>query len=150
MDHKDCIFCQIINGDIPSAKVYEDEHVYAFLDISQVTKGHTLVIPKTHTRNIYDTPGDVAKELFERIPQLARAIKMTYQPDGMNILNNNEKAASQTVFHLHFHLIPRYLESDNSFNFTWENNTDHYTLEDLQNIANDIHLNIDNDNLHIS
>ncbi|NAP00073.1 HIT domain-containing protein, partial [Halomonas sp. MG34] len=91
MTHDDCIFCKIINGDIPSAKVYEDEHVYAFLDISQVTKGHTLVIPKQHTKNIYETSPEVASELFGRVPLIANAIKKAYNPIGMNLLNNNEK-----------------------------------------------------------
>ena len=61
MTMSDCIFCKIINGEIPSAKVYEDEHVYAFLDISQVTKGHTLVIPKEHVPNVYELQEDVAR-----------------------------------------------------------------------------------------
>ena len=91
MSHEDCIFCKIIDGELPSAKVYEDDHVLAFLDISQVSKGHTLVIPKQHTRNLYDTPPEVAKELFERVPMIANAIKKAYNPIGMNLLNNNEK-----------------------------------------------------------
>lgn len=137
MDHKDCIFCKIINGELPSAKVYEDEHVYAFLDISQVAEGHTLVIPKVHTRNIYDTPGEVAKELFARVPAIANAIKESYEPIGMNILNNNEKAANQAVFHLHFHLIPKY-EKGEGFSANWEIHDGEYTQEDLQQIASKI------------
>ena len=112
MKHEDCIFCKIIDGEIPSAKVYEDDHVYAFLDISQVTKGHTLIIPKTHTKNIYETPAAVASELFARVPAISNAIKKTYKPIGMNLLNNNEAPADQSVFHLHIHLIPRYGEND--------------------------------------
>ena len=142
MGHEDCIFCKIIDGEIPSAKVYEDEHVYAFLDISQVTKGHTLVIPKIHTRNIYDTPADVAQELFARIPKIANAIKKVYNPIGMNILNNNEKPASQTVFHLHIHLIPKYKE-DEGFSPIWETNEGSYTPEDLQQIAREIETTIE-------
>lgn len=141
MSHDDCIFCKIIKGDIPSAKVYEDEEVFAFLDISQVTKGHTLVIPKTHTKNIYETPPEVAKELFARIPAIANAIKEVYQPLGMNILNNNEAAAEQSVFHLHLHLIPRYGEGD-GYKLDWTTHNDDYTNEDLQNIASEIHSNI--------
>lgn len=137
MSHEDCIFCKIIKGDIPSAKVYEDEHVYAFLDISQVTKGHTLVIPKTHTKNIYETPPEVARELFERVPKIANAIRDAYQPKGMNVLNNNEAAAEQSVFHLHLHLIPRYGEGD-GYDLGWTVHNDDYTSEDLQQIASDI------------
>ncbi|GGH73229.1 protein hit [Compostibacillus humi] len=137
MSHEDCIFCKIINGEIPSAKVYEDEHVYAFLDISQVTKGHTLVIPKVHTKNIFETPPEVAKELFARVPIIANAIRDAYQPLGMNLLNNNERAAEQSVFHLHIHLIPRYGEGD-GYTPNWTTHNDDYTPEDLQNIAADI------------
>lgn len=137
MGHEDCIFCKIIKGDIPSAKVYEDEHVYAFLDLSQVTKGHTLVIPKTHKKNIYETPPEVAKELFARVPVIANAIKNTYKPLGMNVLNNNEPAAEQSVFHLHLHLIPRYGEED-GYTPNWTVHTDEYNSDDLQRIAKEI------------
>lgn len=137
MGHEDCIFCKIIAGDIPSAKVYEDEHVYAFLDISQVSKGHTLVIPKKHARNIYDTSDDVAAELFARIPKISKAIKTSYNPDGLNILVNNEKAADQSVFHLHIHLIPKYKDNE-GYSANWVTHTNDYTAESLQQIATDI------------
>ncbi|WP_173917011.1 HIT family protein [Halobacillus sp. Marseille-Q1614] len=136
-----CIFCQIINGDIPSAKVYEDEEVYAFLDISQVTKGHTLVIPKKHTKDIYSTDDEVAEKLFARVPKIANAIKKTYQPAGLNLLNNNEEPAGQSVFHLHIHLIPRYGKED-GFKPEWTVHSDDYTPEDLQEIASSIQNNI--------
>lgn len=134
MAHEDCIFCKIIAGEIPSAKVYEDEHVYAFLDISQVTKGHTLVIPKAHVKNIYETSTDVASELFARVPRIANAIKAAFQPKGLNLLNNNEAAADQSVFHLHIHLIPRYGEGD-GFSSNWTVHTEDYSSEELQDIA---------------
>ncbi|RDW19897.1 HIT family protein [Oceanobacillus chungangensis] len=141
MSHKDCVFCKIINGELPSAKVYEDEEVLAFLDLTQITKGHTLVVPKIHTKNIYETTPEVAKELFARIPVIANAIKDTYKPLGMNLLNNNEKAAEQSVFHLHVHLIPRYGEGD-GYTPNWTTHTDEYTSEDLQQIAKKINENI--------
>ncbi|MFD1360986.1 HIT family protein [Lentibacillus salinarum] len=137
MAHEDCIFCKIINGEIPSAKVYEDEDVYAFLDISQVTKGHTLVIPKTHTQNIYETSPEVAAKLFERIPTIANAIKKAYKPVGMNLLNNNGEFADQSVFHLHIHLLPRYDEND-GFSSNWQVHSDDYSQDDLQQIAKEI------------
>src|SRR5699024_1418801 len=139
--HTDCIFCKIINGDIPSAKVFEDEDVYAFLDISQNTKGHTLIIPKVHTKNIYETEEIVAAQLFSRVPKIANAIKETFQPAGINILNNNEEAAGQTVFHLHLHLIPRYDESD-GFGLKWITHEDQYSRDDLTTIATAINKNI--------
>ncbi len=141
MSHEDCIFCKIVNGEIPSAKVYEDEHVYAFLDISQVSKGHTLVIPKQHARNIYDTPADVASELFARIPKISNAIKAAYHPDGLNILVNNEAPADQSVFHLHIHLLPKY-EDTEGYSSNWLTHQDDYTSEDLQEIADHINKGI--------
>ncbi|HLQ73272.1 MAG TPA: HIT family protein [Bacillota bacterium] len=141
MTHDNCIFCKIIDGDIPSAKVFENEHVFAFLDISQVSKGHTLIIPKQHTRNLYDTPPEVAKHLFEAVPHISNAIKDAYNPVGMNVLNNNEEAASQTVFHLHLHLIPKY-ENGDGLSTNWITNESAYTSDDLAEIAQTINENI--------
>src|SRR5690625_521692 len=137
MRHDDCLFCKIIDGDIPSAKVYEDEHVFAFMDISQVTKGHTLIIPKIHTKNIYEKTEEVAGHLCASVPKIANAIKKAYNPSGMNLLNNNEADAGQTVFHYHIHLIPRY-DANDGFGINWKVNRDKYSEEDLQSIAKDI------------
>lgn len=137
MAHDDCLFCSIIDGKIPSAKVYEDEHVYAFLDISQVTEGHTLVIPKKHVQDIYELEEDVASKFFARIPKIAKAVKKAYQAVGINLLNNNEYAAGQRVFHLHIHVIPRY-GNDDGFDATWITQNDNYTPEKLQEIAGKI------------
>ncbi|HEQ8831119.1 TPA: HIT family protein [Streptococcus pyogenes] len=109
---ENCIFCSIIQGDIPSSKVYEDEQVLAFLDISQTTKGHTLVIPKQHVRNLLEMTAETASHLFARIPKIARAIQSATGATAMNIINNNEALAEQTVFHAHVHLVPRYNEED--------------------------------------
>lgn len=109
---ENCIFCQIINGDIPSAKVYEDDEVMAFLDITQTTTGHTLLIPKKHVRNVLDMTDDIAKEVFARLPKVARAVQKATDACGMNIINNNETIAGQTVFHAHIHLVPRFSDED--------------------------------------
>lgn len=138
---KDCIFCQIIAGDIPSAKVYEDEDVYAFLDISQVTKGHTLVIPKAHVKDIYQTNQEIASQLFARVPKISTAIEKSFKPKGINILSNTGEAAGQSVFHLHLHLIPRYDQTD-GFKPTWITHTDDYSAKELAEIANSISQNI--------
>ncbi|USS93814.1 HIT family protein [Fructilactobacillus ixorae] len=114
-----CVFCKIIQGQIPSYPVYEDEAVLAFLDISQATPGHTLVIPKKHIQDIFAFDADTAGQVFARIPRIARAIKAS-NPNiaGMNIVNDNGKLAYQSVFHAHFHLIPRYSQADDfSINF---------------------------------
>ena len=109
---ENCIFCNIIAGHIPSSKVYEDDDVMAFLDISQTTKGHTLLVPKEHVRNILDMSEEQATTLFSRLPKLARALYKTTGAVGMNIINNNEEIAGQTVFHAHIHLVPRYDTND--------------------------------------
>lgn len=133
----DCIFCKIVNGEIPSAKVYEDEEVYAFLDISQVTKGHTLLIPKKHKKNVFELSETEAGSLFQRVPFIAKALKSAYNAEGLNILNNNGEAAGQTVFHYHIHLIPRFGRED-GFHPVFKTHDNGYTGDDLQKIAQDI------------
>lgn len=133
----DCIFCKIVQGEIPAAKVFENEHVVAFLDISQVTKGHTLVIPKVHKENVFELTPEIAKNIFETVPEIANALKSVYHPLGLNIVNNNGEAAGQTVFHYHVHLIPRYGKQE-GFSAKWANNMDKYTPADYQAIAGKI------------
>ncbi|KYG90696.1 HIT family protein [Metasolibacillus sp. FSL H7-0170] len=108
----ECLFCKIIDGSIPSIKVYEDEHVYAFMDIMPLTKGHTLLIPKKHCRDLFEMPEDVASHLYAAAPKVAKAIQSAFNPIGLNTVNNNGAAAGQTVFHYHLHFIPRYDETD--------------------------------------
>ena len=107
-----CIFCKIIKGDIPCYKVYEDDDVLAFLDISQTTKGHTLVIPKKHYDNFLATP----KELMNKVMNVAQIIGQVQihqlGAKGVNILTNCYKEAGQTVMHFHVHVIPRYEGTD--------------------------------------
>jgi histidine triad (HIT) family protein len=138
----DCIFCKIINGEIPAAKVFENEHVVAFLDISQVTKGHTLVIPKVHKENIFKLTPEIARNIFEVVPKIANALKTEFNPVGLNAVNNNGEEAGQSVFHFHLHLIPRYGKGD-GFGAVWKNNQSEYSAEDYQRMAENIkkHLN---------
>jgi histidine triad (HIT) family protein len=133
----DCIFCKIVNGEIPAAKVFENDHVVAFLDISQVTKGHTLIIPKVHKENLYELTPEISSELFKVAPKIANAIKEAYQPVGLNLVNNNGEKAGQSVFHFHMHLIPRYGEGD-GFGAVWKSNQSNYTPDDLRKIADSI------------
>lgn len=137
----DCIFCKIVNGEIPSAKVFENEHIVAFLDISQVTKGHTLVIPKVHKENVYELTPEIAGQIFEVVPKIANALNATYNPIGMNLVNNNGEKAGQSVFHFHLHLLPRYGEGD-GFGAVWKTHQSEYTPEDYQKMANDIKQNL--------
>lgn len=116
---ENCIFCQIVSGTIPSSKVYEDDKVMAFLDITQTTNGHTLLIPKKHVRNVLEMDQETARDLFVQLPKIARAVQKTTGAAGMNIINNNEEVAGQTVFHAHIHLVPRFDSNDGiSINYT--------------------------------
>lgn len=108
----DCIFCKIVAGEIPASKVYEDEQVLAFLDISQVTPGHTLLIPKKHAKNLLEMTGQESSLLFALLPDLARKIQVATGASGMNFISNSEEVAGQTVFHTHVHLVPRYGDND--------------------------------------
>lgn len=133
----DCIFCKIINGEIPCAKVYEDEHVLAFMDIMQVTKGHTLVIPKVHKENVFELTPDLAKNFFESVTKVAGAVKKQLNPKGLNLINNNGKEAGQTVFHYHMHIVPRY-GKDDGLGIVWKSHQSDYTAEDLAKLAETI------------
>lgn len=132
----DTIFGKIIRKEIPSYTVYEDDTVYAFLDLSQVTKGHTLVVPKKATTNILTADSETASAVFARIPKIARAIQAAF-PDceGMNLLSNAGDIASQSVFHWHVHLIPRYSKTDDGFGLKWQEHGEDYTAEQLAHIA---------------
>jgi histidine triad (HIT) family protein len=130
----DCIFCKIIDGTIPSTKVYEDENVYAFMDVSPLTKGHTLLVPKQHVQDLFEMPEDVARNLYAVAPKIANALKSAFNPQGMNTLNNNGAFAGQSVFHYHLHFIPRYDESD-GLKMKWETKQGEFTPEALQSLA---------------
>jgi histidine triad (HIT) family protein len=106
----------------------------AFLDISQVTKGHTLVIPKVHKENLYEIDPETARNYFEAVPEIAKAIKAEFDPVGLNLINNNGEIAGQTVFHFHSHLIPRYGKSD-GLGVVWKSHQSEYTASDLQEIS---------------
>lgn len=105
---KDCIFCKITNGKIPSNKVYEDENFFAFLDITPKSEGHTLVIPKKHFENIFDADEEILSLYGGVFKKISDKLKEDYNYDGVNIVNNSGKASGQEVMHLHFHVIPRY------------------------------------------
>ena len=122
----DCIFCKILAGEIPSYKLYEDENVLAFLDITQGTKGHTLIIPKEHIKNVYELDEETASNIFKVVPKIANALKAAFNPIGLNIVNNNEKPL-QSVFHFHIHFIPRY--EDDGMTLSTINNYGKYEPE---------------------
>ena len=108
----ECIFCKIVAGELPSAKVYEDETVYVFMNLQQKNPGHSLIIPKAHVPNIYSISEDLAADIARVATRVAKATKKAFAPDGVNLLQNNEPAAMQAVFHYHTHVIPRYIGDD--------------------------------------
>lgn len=132
------IFGKILTGEIPSFKVYEDDYVYAFLDISQVTKGHTLLIPKKASANIFETDEETMKHIGAALPKVANAIKRAFNPDGLNIIQNNGEFADQSVFLIHFHLIPRYENDIDGFGYKWETHEDILDNDAKQQIAEQI------------
>jgi Diadenosine tetraphosphate (Ap4A) hydrolase and other HIT family hydrolases len=101
------IFAKILRGEIPAVKVYEDEFVLAFMDVMPQADGHVLVIPKAKARGLLDVPPEVLAALVLRVQKVAAAVKTAFDADGLTILQYNEPAGGQTVFHLHFHIIPR-------------------------------------------
>lgn len=103
-----CVFCKILAGNIPSAKVYEDEHIEAFLDINPVHAGHTLVVPRAHHRNLYETPDETLAAMIRATKTIALAVKKAMGADGTNVHINNDPAAGQIISHVHFHIIPRF------------------------------------------
>lgn len=103
-----CLFCKIIAGEIPSTKVYEDDTVLAFLDLHPVNIGHTLIVPKTHATNLYDTPDETLAHMMTVVKKLSVAVKSALGADGINIEMNNDPVAGQVIFHTHLHIIPRF------------------------------------------
>ena len=104
----DCIFCKIVTGEIPSYKIYEDENVLAFLDITPINPGHTLVIPKKHYKNIIDTPDELLQGMALAVKKIAPAIIKAVKADAWNLGANNGAVAGQIVMHTHWHIMPRF------------------------------------------
>ena len=104
----DCVFCRIIAGQIPSTKVFEDEHTLAFMDIGQVNPGHVLVTVKKHAANLFELDDAQAAASARTAARVAKAIESAFKPEGMSVYQANGRAAGQTVFHYHVHLLPRH------------------------------------------
>ena len=103
-----CVFCKVIQGEIPCDKVYEDDEVLAFLDINPINKGHCLVIPKEHYDNLLEMPEELAQQIIRVVKKVAPSVMEATQADGFNLGVNSGSAAGQIVFHAHFHVIPRH------------------------------------------
>ena len=113
----DCVFCKIVAGQIPSTKVFEDEHTLAFMDLGQVNPGHVLVAVKKHAENLYALDDAQAAALAKASVRVSRAIRDALKPEGLSVYQANGKAAGQTVFHYHVHLLPRH--AGDGMELTW-------------------------------
>lgn len=129
---ENCIFCKIGNHDIPSSTVYEDDTCIAFLDLSQTTYGHTLVVCKEHYTNLLECDDEVLSHMIKVAKQIAKKMMTNLNAKGVNILSNANEAAGQTVMHFHIHLIPRYDEND-GFDAKFESHQGQYDLNEIVN-----------------
>ena len=129
----DCIFCKLANGVIPTNTIYEDDFFRVILDLGPATKGHALILPKNHYANIYEIPEDVAGDVMKLAKKMATHMTEKLNCDGFNLVQNNGEAAGQTVFHFHYHLIPRY--KDDNQHILWEpTSPSAEELEELKNL----------------
>ena len=117
----DCVFCKIINGEIPSNKVYEDDTTFAFLDISPQNLGHTLVITKNHHKNILEIDDNELQKLILVVKKVANAIQKGLNAEGFNVFTNTGSIAGQVIFHIHFHVVPRFAGDGIRFIITKKN-----------------------------
>ena len=130
-----CVFCKILNGEIPGSKIYENEYCIAILDISQTTKGHTLVIPKRHVENIFDLNSEESKAIMDACVYVANKLKEKLGVQNINLLNNSGTLAGQVVMHFHMHIIPRY-ENDEFKVIQPSHEPNFKELEELKNLLN--------------
>lgn len=113
-----CVFCKIAGGEIPSTTLYEDEDFRVILDLGPATKGHALLLPKEHYRDLFELDDEIAAKVLVKAKRIAGRMKKALGADGFNLVQNNGEAAGQTVFHFHMHLIPRY--RDDHAGILWE------------------------------
>ena len=117
-----CIFCKIANGEIPSTTLYEDEDFRVILDLGPATRGHALLLPKEHYKNLFELDDEIASKVLGIAKKVGAKMAKALHADGFNLVQNNGEAAGQTVFHFHMHLIPRY-EGDNAGIAAWKQGT---------------------------
>jgi histidine triad (HIT) family protein len=118
---EDCIFCRIAAGKAPASIVAENADAIAFMDINQPTPGHVLVIPRAHVRDIYELGSETADAVFRLTVQVAKAVKLALAPDGLTLIQANERAGQQHVFHFHMHILARYLDDRDRIRLGWQN-----------------------------
>lgn len=114
---RDCVFCKIVAGQVPSTRIYEDDAILAFLDIGPIIKGHTLVIPKAHHETLTDVPPALLARVIEGVQRVAAALRTGLRADGVNVHQSNGAVAGQVVPHVHFHVIPRFAGDGHRWNW---------------------------------
>jgi histidine triad (HIT) family protein len=119
---EDCIFCRIAAHTAPASIVAETSDTLAFMDINQPTLGHVLVIPRAHVRDIYEMEAEVAASVFKLTVQVAKAVKLALAPDGLTLIQANERAGQQHVFHFHMHIVARYFDDGDRVRLGWKTN----------------------------
>ena len=115
MSQVSCIFCRIVGGDAPCARVFEDERTLAFMDIQPLSRGHLLVIPKQHAENLFEISAEDLAAVALTSRRLAPVLKSVVQPEGLRVIQLNGAAAGQTVFHYHMHLLPKFANEEDRF-----------------------------------
>lgn len=118
MKDSNCIFCKIASGEIPAATIYEDEDFRAILDLSPASRGHALILPKSHAKDLYELEDHLAAKVLPLAKKIMAKMQEILGCDGYNIVQNNGECAGQTVFHYHMHLIPRYDGEDVGISWT--------------------------------
>lgn len=136
MKQDNCIFCKIIAGEIPSQAIYEDDKFKVILDVASATRGHALILPKSHYANLYELPDDVASDTIKLAKKMMKVMTDRLGCDGFNILQNNGEVAGQSVFHFHMHLLPRYKDDGEILKYNPQN-PDGKELEQLRKILTD-------------
>ena len=136
MCEENCVFCKIAKGDIPSKVLYEDDEFKVILDLGPATKGHALILPKNHYRNLYEIPDEAAGKVMLLAKKMALHMTEKLNCDGFNLVQNNGEAAGQTVFHFHLHLIPRYQHMKNKDILIWNHET--FTEEEMKEICQEL------------
>lgn len=135
MKKDDCIFCKLANGDIPTRSIYEDDDFKVIMDAAPATKGHSLILPKSHADNLYELPDETAAKVLVLAKKLATSMTEKLNCQGFNIVQNNGTVAGQSVFHFHMHLIPRY--EDDGQKILWDPKSfDDSVMDEIKDILN--------------
>lgn len=132
VSERECLFCKIIRGEIPSKKIYEDSRTLAILDINPASEGHVLVMPKKHSETIFEASEEDLQSAVATVKKVSLQIRDALKPEGLNVIQNNGEQAGQVIAHLHFHVLPRYKDDKIMIGFP-RNQVDESHLNDIMN-----------------